>query len=274
MMPTSTRALRLPVHLVLLALLATLIPLVLTVHGRGGSAEAEHPRGSARRSRGTPPTRATPSATSSTSPERSKLADLIRATYGSDESIGIARNSCYTTSEHNDGRALDWMVDATTRGGQGEGGRLLVAGCWPPTPTATSTPWLAGSAIMYIIFNKRIWRAYGDPGWGSYSGTNPHTDHIHISLSYDGSTGRTSFWSGKPLEKPCATGVPDDVQPLGCRPTRCATSRSRRLGWPPPSPGRGCSTVPVGSSRARVAESTCRSPELVRCLARVSPRSP
>ena len=44
--------------------------------------------------------------------------------------------------------------------------------------------------VMYIIFNRRIWRAYGDPGWGAYSGTNPHTDHIHISLSYDGSTGR------------------------------------------------------------------------------------
>ncbi len=148
--------------------------------------------------------RATPICDPVDRPGAEKIAALIRATYGSDESIGIARNSCYSPSEHNDGRALDWMVDATTRAGRAKADSFL---SWLlATDEDGHTNAMARRlGIMYIIFNKRIWRAYGDPGWGSYSGTNPHTDHIHISLSYDGSTGRTSFWGGKPLEKPCTT---------------------------------------------------------------------
>ena len=88
--------------------------------------------------------------------------------------------------------------------------------------------------VMYIIFNRKIWRAY-DPGWGSYSGTNPHTDHIHISLSYDGSTGRTSYWKGKPLGSACSTGAlttsapPVETDPMRyvpVAPTRLATTDS------------------------------------------------
>ena len=203
MMPTSTRALRLPVHLVLLALLATLIPLALSV-----SAEAAQPKPSSPRFgkaiEGYAPYEGNILCDVVDKPGTTKLADLIRATYGSDESIGIARNSCYTTSEHNDGRALDWMVDATTRAGKAKADAFL---SWLLATDANGNKHAMARrlGIMYVIFNKRIWRAYGDPGWGSYSGTNPHTDHIHISLSYDGSTGRTSFWSGKPLQKPCAT---------------------------------------------------------------------
>lgn len=203
MMPTMTSAQRLPVHLVLLALLATLLPLVL-----GSQADAA------------PPKPVTPKFSRAIEayagyeaqrfcspvnrPGAEKLAGLIRKTYGSDESIGIARNSCYSTSEHNEGRAIDWMVDATTKAGKNKANAFL--------------DWLLATdeygnkhamarrlGVMYIIFNRRIWRAY-DPGWGSYSGTNPHTDHIHISLSYDGSTGRTSYWKGKPLGAPCSTG--------------------------------------------------------------------
>ncbi len=90
------------------------------------------------------------------------------------------------------------MVDATTKAGKAKADAFL---SWLLATDANGNKNAMARrlGIMYIIFNKRIWRAYGDPGWGSYSGTNPHTDHIHISLSYDGSTGRTSFWNGKPL---------------------------------------------------------------------------
>ena len=138
-------------------------------------------------------------------PGAEKIADLIRATYGNDESIGISRNACYTTSEHNDGRAVDWMVDSTTKAGRAKADSFL--------------NWLLGTdkyghkdamarrlGVMYIIYHRHIWRAYDGGHWGDYTGTNPHTDHIHISLGYDGSTGRTSFWTGKPLASPCANG--------------------------------------------------------------------
>ncbi|MFM8896106.1 MAG: hypothetical protein ACKOE2_12250, partial [Actinomycetales bacterium] len=45
-------------------------------------------------------------------PGAQRLADLIRATYGADQVIGITRNcSIGGQSEHKEGRAVDWMVD-------------------------------------------------------------------------------------------------------------------------------------------------------------------
>lgn len=42
--------------------------------------------------------------------------------------------------------------------------------------------------IKYIIFNRRIWRSYDKPGipaWTptTYTGSNSHTNHVHISVS-------------------------------------------------------------------------------------------
>lgn len=203
MMPTMTRALRLPVHLVLLALLATLLPLVLTVQAEAAPPQPVAPNFK-RAIESYSGYEAQRFCSPVNRPGAEKIAGLIRKTYGSDESIGIARDSCYSTSEHNEGRAIDWMVDATTKAGRNKANAFL--------------DWLLATdeygnkhamarrlGIMYIIFNRRIWRAY-DPGWGSYSGTNPHTDHIHISLSYDGSTGRTSYWKRKPLGTSCSAG--------------------------------------------------------------------
>jgi hypothetical protein len=232
MMPTMTRAQRLPVHLLLLALLATLLPLVLSVQADAAPPKPVAPKFS-RAIEAYSGYEAQRFCSPVNRPGATKLANLIRTTYGSDESIGIARNSCYSTSEHNEGRAVDWMVDATTKAGLNKANAFL--------------DWLLAAdeygnkhamarrlGIMYIIFNRKIWRAY-DPGWGSYSGTNPHTDHIHISLSYDGSTGRTSYWKGKPLGAPCSTASltsaapkveTDPMRYVPVAPTRLATTDS------------------------------------------------
>jgi hypothetical protein len=204
MMPAKTAALRLPAHLVLLALLATLLPLLTAPSASAAPPQPDTPS-VGRDIEDYAGYEANTICDPVNTPGAVKLAKLIRRTYGSDESIGIARNACYTTSEHNDGRALDWMVDATTRAGKRKANTFL--------------DWLLATdddgnrhamarrlGVMYIIHDRRIWRAYGDPGWGPYSGTNPHTDHIHISLSYDGSTGRSSFWTGDALAGPCSTG--------------------------------------------------------------------
>jgi hypothetical protein len=42
--------------------------------------------------------------------------------------------------------------------------------------------------IKYVIWNRRMLRAYDKPGipawtWSAYSGTNPHTAHLHLSVS-------------------------------------------------------------------------------------------
>jgi len=166
-------------------------------------------------------------------PGAKKLVSLIRATYGSDEAIGISRNACYTSSEHNDGRALDWMID-TSRKAQKAKADAFLKWLLAPDERGNAHAMARRLGVMYIIFNRRIWRAY-DPGWGSYSGINPHTDHIHISLSYDGSTGRTSFWKGKPLGSPCSTGAlttsapkveTDPMRYVPVAPTRLASTES------------------------------------------------
>jgi hypothetical protein len=64
---------------------------------------------------------------------------------------------------------------------------------------------------MYIGWNDRIWRGYDmSRGWTELKGcfskpesgadTVCHRNHIHISLTWDGASGRSSFWSGVPFD--------------------------------------------------------------------------
>jgi len=46
--------------------------------------------------------------------------------------------------------------------------------------------------ILYAIWRRRIWRAYPPRGWQEYTGANPHTDHVHFSLSQAGALAETS----------------------------------------------------------------------------------
>ena len=63
-----------------------------------------------------------------------------------------------------------------------------------------------GSFLPYF-WNNRLWGSYAaSSGWRPYStcaahpekssDTTCHRDHIHISLSWAGAAGRTSFWTG------------------------------------------------------------------------------
>ena len=236
MMPTSTRARRLPALLgllVLMALVVTLLPLATAPWADAAPPQPKTPKfGKAIESYAAyePNTVCDPV----NRPGAEKIADLIRQTYGSDESIGISRNACYTTSEHNDGRAIDWMVDATTKTGRAKANAFLD---WllATDKYGNKDAMARRLGIMYIIFNRQIWRAYDGGHWGPYNGTNPHTDHIHISLAFDGSTGRTSFWTGTPLAPSCSNGslttsVPKvQTDPMGyvpVTPTRLASTES------------------------------------------------
>jgi len=138
-------------------------------------------------------------------PGAKKLAALIRATYGEAETIGIARDACYTTSEHNDGRALDWMNSASNTKDRRQV-RSFIDWVLARDEFGNAHAMAHRLGIMYMIWHKKIWRAYSPGGWEPYTGSVPHTDHIHISLSLDGASGRTSFWTGTPLAGPCVVG--------------------------------------------------------------------
>jgi hypothetical protein len=39
------------------------------------------------------------------------------------------------------------------------------------------------SRVKYVIWNRKIWsRAYAAKGWRNYTGTNPHSKHMHVSI--------------------------------------------------------------------------------------------
>jgi len=55
--------------------------------------------------------------------------------------------------------------------------------------------------VSYLIFNKRIWsRARKKEGNRKYSGANPHTKHLHISINpdYSNDTSPWFWWLNQP----------------------------------------------------------------------------
>ena len=165
-----------------------------------------------------------------------KLADLIKATYGSNQTVWIPR-ACDIggQSEHKEGRALDWMTSVRKPQERANAETFLA---WLLGPDQFGNPY--GNAmrlgVMYIGWNDRIWRGYDiKRGWTELKGcfstpsegsdTICHRNHIHISLTWDGASGRTSFWDGTAMDAPY------------CKPARSSSST--------PGGGRAADMVPV-----------------------------
>lgn len=136
---------------------------------------------------------------STVKPGTSAFRQMIIATYGS-SSVGTLRAcSVGARSEHKDGRALDWMLNVSTPGDKAKADAFLA---WLLGPDAQGVQ--AGNAhrlgVMYLIWDRRQWGSWSGT-WKPYTGTSPHTDHIHISLSWDGAMKRTSWWTGVRTER-------------------------------------------------------------------------
>jgi Putative peptidoglycan binding domain len=132
-----------------------------------------------------------------------KLRHLALSTYGKGYDAGVVR-SCVSggDSEHKEGRAWDWGLSVSDASQRAAAGDFLA---WL---TANSGRQARRLGVMYVIYNRRIWSTYRiEDGWRAYTGSDPHTSHIHISLSWAGARGRTSFWTGRvsPVDYgPCA----------------------------------------------------------------------
>ncbi|WP_167761719.1 VCBS repeat-containing protein [Blastococcus sp. CT_GayMR19] len=125
------------------------------------------------------------------------LRDMVMGYYGVGRDGGITR-ACNISarSEHQEGRAWDWMLDANNPGQRAVGDDFTL---WLTGTDGRGEA--AGNArrlgVMYVIWNRRIWSASdAASGWLPYSGVSPHTDHVHVSLSWDGAYQRTSWWTG------------------------------------------------------------------------------
>ena len=118
------------------------------------------------------------------------FAALMKATYKTG-TTGIGRTCTAGVSEHYDGRAVDWMLSSTNPQ------QRAVADSVVTWLSADNGAMARRFGISYIIWNTKMWREYApERGWAAYSGSSPHTDHIHFSFSWDGAMARTSWWTG------------------------------------------------------------------------------
>jgi peptidoglycan hydrolase-like protein with peptidoglycan-binding domain len=170
-----------------------------------------------------------------------KLAQLLQATYGA--TYGLARSCTSATSpssEHSDGRAVDSFFNVRNATERAEASALIT---WLLAKDAAGNPYANARrlGVMYIIWNDKMWSSYRtSEGWRPYStcATTPassydtacHRNHIHFSLSWEGATGRTSFWTKQ-------------VAPVDWGPCRLP-DLNWAMGWSAPNANR-CASYPV-----------------------------
>ncbi len=97
-----------------------------------------------------------------------------------------------STSQHGDGRAMDWPMNAFNSRDRAIGDAVAH---WL---TANNGEMARRFGVMSIIWNEKSWYLYDKGGgWRDYNGWSPHTDHLHISFTWDGAMKRTSWWTGR-----------------------------------------------------------------------------
>ena len=136
------------------------------------------------------------------------LGKLLTATYPG-TSYGISRTcgvDSLPTSEHYDGRAVDWMNSVRVKKEAAQAKALI---SWLSAEDGDGNAYANARrlGIMYMIWDGKIWGAYSaDRGWRPYSScadhpekgwdSTCHRDHIHFSLSWAGAMKKTSYWTG------------------------------------------------------------------------------
>ena len=141
------------------------------------------------------------------------LAGALLRDYAGSRNLGIVRGCAMGgRSEHKEGRAFDWGVNINNPNEKAAAEAFI--GALMATDAAGNKHALARRmGVMYLIWNRQIFSAYrASEGWRPYSGSSPHRDHVHLSLSWAGALGRTSFWSGTvPPDLPTASPVTANV---------------------------------------------------------------
>ena len=146
---------------------------------------------------------------SSCSPTEKKgpkaLRNLLLATYGVVPS-NIVRPCSRSDSGHEEGRALDWMVNVRDAAQKEIAESYLL---WLAAPDEYGNPSAIARrlGISYVIWNNAMWRPSSGE-WTAYSDCQRprkrakmydntcHRNHVHTSFSWDGALGRTSFYTG------------------------------------------------------------------------------
>lgn len=123
------------------------------------------------------------------------LAQLLLTKYPSTSNFGIIRPcDIGDRSEHKEGRAFDWGANVTSPE-QRAAVENLLSRLLATDADGNEHALARRLGVMYIIWNNSIWSSYRhEAGWRPYYGPSAHTDHLHVSLSWDGAMGETSLW--------------------------------------------------------------------------------
>lgn len=120
---------------------------------------------------------------------------------------GVGRACSSSTSEHEEGRAFDWTLDATHRKDRVRAGKFM-ARIFATDAHDHTDAWARRMGVMYVIWNDRIYSAWSSfepsdylssscPSLATCSPTLRHRDHLHISLTRAGGRGATSWFEGR-----------------------------------------------------------------------------
>jgi hypothetical protein len=119
---------------------------------------------------------------------------------------GASGRSCGGgTSEHKDGRAIDWTLDARVKADRKTAKAFLKA-IFATDEQGNTHALARRMGIMYVIWNDHMysaWDRFEREGYLSSSckskrrcsKTLRHRDHVHISLSMAGAKGKTSWYA-------------------------------------------------------------------------------
>lgn len=150
-----------------------------------------------------------------------KVGKLLTSTYPGTTYGGARACGLLPNSEHHDGRAVDWMNSVRV---SKEKDQANAVNSWLLATDAQGNQFANARrlGVMYIIWNNKIWASYRtDDGWRPYSScaSHPekswdstcHRNHMHLSLSWAGAMGRTSFWSKQVAAPDYARCQPADL---------------------------------------------------------------
>lgn len=134
-----------------------------------------------------------------------ELARWLERRFGSHTSISRGcRRGEHVTSEHQEGRAVDWSADARTVPGRRSAQRLLRT-LFAPDRAGNRAALARRMGVMYVIWNDHMYAAWNEFRPEPYlssscrtrkrcSPTLRHRDHVHVSLTRRAARAQTSWY--------------------------------------------------------------------------------
>jgi hypothetical protein len=137
-----------------------------------------------------------------------ELGALLTHTYpGTSWGSTYACGTDGSQSEHYEGRAIDWMVSVRSKP-QRSDGQAFIQWLLATDKYGNADAMARRLGVMYVIYNNRMWGSWSGR-WEEYNGCQSkkmkaaaydnacHRTHVHISLSWNGARGKTTFWTGR-----------------------------------------------------------------------------